>query len=370
MPPILTAEAFRQAARAALLAPGSPLSADVVDRRSSNAGLAVEAAATVGTLLSRQIQEGLEGLWLGTARGEALDLLCRDRYELARNGAAPSRGEVSLSRPTTAHGAISLPAGTQLRAGTVTIELLEGCSFGPVDVGPFVVDAQSTKGGADQGVQASTPLQVLGVADTSIVASVADAFSGEADEESDPELVTRARAFWVNARRGTLGAVVNGALSVPGVYRASALEALDPDGSRAGWIELFIADRAGRANTVLAAAVEEELEEWRCAGVEVVIRTSAPTYVRIRLALDYAAGINTSSKRDEVKRAIMARVNDTPPENGEGSGTLRLSALYAVLDGISGITAAAGAVLEPVGDLVAEEGESIRTRLDLVEVGT
>lgn len=363
MPQILTAETLRQAAREALLAGSSPYSADVVDVPSSNLGLLVEAAATVGVLISRQIQEATEGLWLGSASDDALDLLVRDRFDLARKGASPGRGEVSLSRPTFDGGGIFVTSGTTIRAGSVTLATLEDAAFGPTDLGPYVVDVATTRGGADQAVLLGTPTQVVGLSDPSIVAALVDDLAGADDEETDAELRERARGFWLAARRGTLAALEAGALTVGGVYKASAVETLDPDGDAVGFVEVFVADRAGRSNAPLAALVAAALEDYRPAGIQVSVLSGAPVYVPIRVRVSYQAGQNTSAKRDGIKREIAARVNQGRP--GE---TLRVAALWAVLDSISGITVDEAGILEPAGDLLVSAGDSIRTRLDLIEV--
>lgn len=361
---LITAEEFSQAARSALLAGSSPLSEDVVDLETSNAGLVRSAIATMGVQLSRQVQQGLQGLYLGSARGTALDLLVRDRYGIERLGASPGVGEVRISRPTATYGAIAVPAGTQISAGAVTIETTEDVAFGAVDLGPYTMDVQTTKGGSNQAVAAGTPLQVQGLDDTSIVAELVDDLVGADDEESDAELAQRAREFWVNARRGTVGAVLNGLLATGGVYRATVQEVLDAEGHQLGYVEAWISDRAGRSNSALAALAGQTLEEYRPCGCRVVIGTSSPTYVEITIfGISFAAGTDTSAKRDAIKVAVMAEVNNLRP--GE---TLRLARLYYVLSTIAGVTVPAGSISEPIGDLEADSDESIRTRLDLITV--
>jgi hypothetical protein len=358
-----TAEDFREAARAALLTPGSPLSADVVDLPTSNAGLVVEAASTIGVLLARQAQDAFAGLLLGSARGEALDLLVRDRYEIVRLGASPGFGEVSLTRPTAAFGAITLPVGTKMVAGAIELELMESASFGPAALGPVVADAKTTKGGADQTMLSGTSLQLQGVADTSIVGVLSGDLAGADDEESDDELVIRARNFWTNARRGTLEAIRNGLLTTPGVYRATVQEVTLLTGELAGHVEAWISDKAGRSNTTLVAQAEALLDEYRPAGVQVIVYAVTPVYVDIEVDVAFGAGVDTSAKRDEIRNLLVAKVNSLGP--GE---SLRLPALYGVLAGVADIVTSDGAFSEPVGDLVAASGECIRTRADLVLV--
>ena len=359
-----TADDFREASRGALTAPGSPLSSDVVNIPSSNAGIVVEATATMGGIVSRQVVDGLKGLTLGSARGQALDLLVLDRYDMTRNGAAPGVGEVGLSRPTATYGAISVPSGTQISAGSVMVETTEPAAFGPADLGPYTVNVQTTRGGLDQAVAAGTNLAVQGLADTSIVATIAADLAGMADEESDTDLVARAVAFWPNARRGTVPAILNGLLATPGVYRAVADEVLDADGVQVGYVEAWISDKAGRSNSTLASLALAGLEEYRAAGCLVVINTTVPLYATISIVgITFTAGTDTSAKRDAIKAAILARVNELGPGQ-----PLLLGSIYAVLDGIASITVPAGSITEPVGDLTAGAGETIRTRLDLITV--
>lgn len=358
-----TAMDYRKAARNALLVGGSPLSQSVVELPTSNAGLLVEAASTVGIIVGRQLQDAYAGLLLGSARGADLDLLVRDRYEITRNGAAPGFGEASLTRPTAAAGAITVAAGTKLVAGAVELETMEPVSFGVLGLGPLVVDVKTTRGGSDQGVVGGTALQPQGLTDTSIVAALVDDLAGQDDEESDEELVARARDYWPNARRGTLGAITNGLRSTTGVYRATVVESLDPNGDLAGHVEAWISDKAGRSNTTLAAQADAVLLEYRCAGIQVVVRSTTPAYVQIEVNVAFDAGVDTSAKREEVRVALMTKVNALGP-----GVSLRLGMLYAAVEAISGVTADEDSFVEPVGDLLADVDECIRTRPDLILV--
>ena len=140
----LTASDFGARAQDALLTPRSPLSEAVVKTSTSNAGLVVGASKTLGIALQRQIQEGVAGAYLGSARGPALDRLIQDRYGLYRQGAGPGVGTVSLTRPTAGYGAITLAVRQTMTVGAVTVALTQAASFGPVDLGPVLAFAQTT----------------------------------------------------------------------------------------------------------------------------------------------------------------------------------------------------------------------------------
>ena len=86
--------------------------------------------------------------------------------------------------------------------------------------------------GLNQQVKAETITSIIdfpsgGPAD--LVVTNAAATFGAANEETDITLRARARAFWSTARRGTLSAIKQGALAVPGIETASCFELVDPN---------------------------------------------------------------------------------------------------------------------------------------------
>jgi hypothetical protein len=173
------------------------------------------------------------------------------------------------------------------------------------------------------------------------------------------------RDYWLTARRGTLSAIVQGALSVDGVASAQAIEALNTSGQPARVVNLYVADANGIANQALGATVQAALDDYRAAGITVLVATSLPLLVNIELSLTFAANIDTLSLTDTVKSAVVEYVNSLPV-----NGTLYVAQLYSVLQRYvaDGLIPTHGSIAVPTGDLVPGVGQTIRTTLENITV--
>lgn len=86
--------------------------------------------------------------------------------------------------------------------------------------------------------------------------------AGGADRESDDVLRARLQQLdpLAQRQRGTRAAILGGALRVPGVRYATAVETLD------GMVGLWVGDESGRLSSAMQIAIDKELLQWRCYG--------------------------------------------------------------------------------------------------------
>jgi hypothetical protein len=179
------------------------------------------------------------------------------------------------------------------------------------------------------------------------------------DAEQDAEYVNRIRDYWTTARRGILAAIEYGARTVDGVDSAQAVEVTD-EGAPERLVQLYIADSSGVASEALAQQVRDALVEYRAAGIQVLVYTSMPQIVDVRLQLQFRVGTDTVSLTETIRNALVEYVNSTPTNT-----TLYRGAMQSVLERYvqDGLIASNGSIVAPAGDLVPELGMTLRTTL-------
>lgn len=345
--------------------PGSRITPEQVWTPGSDINLIGAGASAMGEEVARAAARDVSDLTLDGARGDALDRVIADRYSpyLYRKTATPSYVELQFSRPTAAHGAITLTTGTICRTTAgVEFETLADVAFGALDVGPILVNARAVEAGTTGNVATNTITAFrMPPADNSILVTNPEPAAGGDFTESDESLRSRARAFYGAARRGILAAIEFGAKTVAGVRQAYAEEILDSLGIQTGFIALYIADANGQSNRVLNQLVADALLEYRGGGVVADIYGAVPTFQSIQLALSYETGTDTLAAFNLVRQAVVARVNSLAP-----SQTLEVSLITEAARSVDGVIVADNAVVVPVGDVVPTPGQIIRTRKDLV----
>ena len=363
-------------ARDEVLARNGDLTLAVVEREGSDANLMVAAQAAVGDAVIGQLLAVTSALFLDSARGEALRRLVLDRYGIPAKGAAPSFGVVQFTTTVGAPVTFSIPAGTQVQTsdGRVFVTLAT-VTYPGGSVGPVNASVRSVLAGLSQRIRPGAINAILSAIvnkpdDLEVTNAVAS--SGGDDEELDDDLRYRARRFFVTARRGTLAALEAGALAVPGVRRATAIEAIDALGRPAGMAEVIVADAftedlvgvnptpAGYAtqSQALAAAVTAALEEVRAAGVYVRAYVAHVVLQTIVLALTFQAGVDTEAVALAARSLVVAAVNGLRP--GE---PLNRGSLVDVLRMVNGLVITGDEVVSPPGNVFVPTLAVLRTRL-------
>jgi uncharacterized phage protein gp47/JayE len=339
-----------------------------VDVAGSDANLFVGIGSVVSEALIRQLAYRTGALLLDSCDDEDLDRYAYDRYNLTRKGASPARGAITITRATTTAGAGSVPTGTVVRTDTgVEYVTTTVAAFGALATSATcnVRAAQAGKAtqvGAGAIVKFAKPQDLW---DASLVPANPKPTAGGEEVESDDLFRARIRDFWRTARRGVIGAIEFGALTVPGIVSAVASEALGVNGLPARVVNLYIADSTGVASDALAAEVATALLEYRAAGIAVIIFTSLPTIVTVELALSFSPGVETITLAEQVRAAVFEFVNSLPV-----NGPLYVQELGSVLQRFSGdgLIPKQSSIVQPVGDVIPDVGQTLRTTLENVVI--
>ena len=338
-----------------------------VNTRGSDSNIIVASSSFIGYEVVKQLAQKTNELLLDGATREALDRWLWDRYLMARKGASASLVGVRFFR--NAPGAAgTVVAGTKVASLTgVEFVTYTNAVFAAGDteqtaLARSVLAGTIAKVGRNQVRLIRPPLPAF---DTSIQVTNDEPSAGGEEREADPTARERARGFWKAARRGTKAAIESGALTVDGIESAQLVESLDSSGMPARVNTLYIADSAGIANEALGAAALAALEEYRCAGIAVILSTSTPQIVTILLRLVFRAGVNTTDLTTRVVAAIVEQVNSLRVNE-----TLRRADLLNVLLRFksAGVIASNDSIVEPAGDLVPTVGRSLRTTTTNVTV--
>jgi uncharacterized phage protein gp47/JayE len=366
------------------------ISPTMVDTSGSDINLVVGGQSLLGYAIVLQLIQAFNSLTLDGATGDDLDRYALDRYgqQLPRKGAAAAVGTAVFSRASSAGPSGTIPSGTVLlsQAGYQFITLQPGSfttSTGQASDSLVVVPIRAAQAGAlfQAAVNTITRFQTPNTAiafDTSITCNNTITTSGGADPEDDPTYRARIRGFWLSARRGILAAIVQGALTVPGVASAYAYEYIGSTGQPVRLVALSIADITGVANAQLAASVQTALLDYRAAGIQVVVSPSLPLITTVTLTLTFQAGVDTITIAGQVQAAVVNYINDL----GVGQ-TLSIGGIYSVLQRFvsQGLIVSTGtpantatlaipaSITSPVGDLVPQPGQTIRTTLQNVILG-
>lgn len=357
------------------------LTVNAVDRDGSDANILGAATATMGEEVIGQLASVEEGVWLDSCFNEKLDRWAWDRYQLLRKQAAPSFVFLQFSTTTAAPGPFTIPAGTRIATSSGQEFLtLVSVPYALGSIGPVQVLARSTLAGIDQNAGVGSIRNItsqIGGSPTDLAVTNTEAAAGGDNREQDSDFKSRIRRFWVTARRGTKAAIENGALAVPGVTRATALEALTTFGFPARATTLVIADqftdalvRQGVAvpsydvkSQALAVVVSQALDEFRADGIPVRVIVAQIRLLQIVLRLRFRADVqNTDAVALYARTLIVQMINGANP-----GAVFDPAAAQRALRGVSGLDLFGDEIASPVGAIVPSSPyQALRTSLSLV----
>lgn len=357
---------FDASRREVLTAP-TRFAPELVDTRGSDVNVMLGASAAMAEEVSAFAQRALNELSLATAQsagGEVLDRWAYDRYLLARFAQTLSVGSVTITR-TGGIGPLAIPATSVVgTADGVTFETLTSLSYGD-GTSSFNVNCLAQEAGPIGNAAVGAVTQVISsFPGEALTVTNIEPFAGGFPRENDDEFAARIRNFFVNARRGTLSAIVNGAISVPQIAFATADENLDADGDPAFRVSLTIADRDGQANTALADLVRSALFEFRALGTPVQIVIGNPQFADITIeGLQFEAGTVTTTTLDQVRGQILSLVNNIFPNRA-----LERALIFQAVKNVAGTRLAEEGLVSPAGDLLPSSGSVIRTTASRITI--
>lgn len=377
---------LRRVARDELLTSNSQITSEAADLPGTDVYAFLAATAAVGDEMSAQLARLQAALLVSSAKGTDLDRLVLDRYGVKRKAAAPAVGTVTIKMPAVAPSSFSIPSNTTFTTddGIGFISTSEVVFPAATTTSP-AIPVRATLAGLATQARAGSITQltgiVPGVQPESTVTNAA-ATAGAADAEKDDSLRGRALAFFLTARRGTVTAIQQGALGVPGVETANAIEVIDALGRPASSVQLIITDQFTEGlleldavppayqtqSAQFAVTVFDGLLDSRAAGIAIDVFVAKVVILPIVIGLAYRAGYDIAATTQAARAAVVSYTN------GRSGGTtwVRADAVEA-LRGIAGLivsdTGTSSEIISPAGDVVAAPLEVIRTATSYVSIG-
>lgn len=369
-------------ARDEVLLRSNALTRDIVDRAGTDANALTAASAITGDACIGQLIQTQAATYLSSAQGKKLDRLVFDRYGILRKPATPALGEVEFRTPTAVVTGFTIPTNTKLQTadGTEFVTTV-AATFPSGSAGPITVPVSSTLAGLDQHARPNTitsiPSAIPG-APLSLTVTNPLATVGAGTEETDPELRARAQRYYATAQRGTLRAIERGALETPGVRTATAYEATNEYLDPARWVQVVVADQFAEQfvkasdttpayetqAATLAVNVGQTLQEFRAAGIYVLVVVGVVRLVGITLSIRIRAGWD----HDTVAAQCRAMAQDYVNSLAAGAN-LVIEDLETALSRVVGLEPLGGTVISPTTDLVAAATEVFRTSESLITIG-
>lgn len=312
MPTLPTFDAIRAAFQAEVQS-RNPLLTDW------NEGSNLDAIGGGASILADEVlleaTQQLAGHFLATAEGAQIDAWQADKFggKVPRNEASKAIGTVRYTKGSLGASGV-IAAGHQFRGtapdGTVvTVQATASVSVAATETA-VNVPCEATDAGPGGNVAEDTVDEAVTVpgwdSGTPTVTNV-ERFAGGADDEEDEAYKARLRNYYQTLRKGTVDAIAQGALTVPGVTQVTVDES-NIEGAE-GYVEAFVSDPSGTANSELAALVEDELRGWRAAGVRVQVTASTREEVPVVVTLDVEPGAPKDAMRAQLVEAGSLYVN-------------------------------------------------------------
>lgn len=248
--------------------------------------------------------------FLDGARGDALTALVDDHLNIQRKEASQSQVIVSWSRTTSGPGG-TIPNGstvaTVFDATGETVEFTTDSDFivGAGLNGPFLIACTAVLAGRTGNVAAGAITRLIDqpAFDPNFSITNTAGAAGGNDEESDEDLRTRAREFFLTLRRGTIAALEFGAKRVLTVAIAKAIE-----DTTTGITTVRVSDSDGGSTQQMINDVLTELEDWRCAGS--LVNVEGGNRVEVSMSITITAkrdGFSVEQAESQMEEAIIAR---------------------------------------------------------------
>ena len=378
MPDIIRQPDLATLAQNEILSQNALLSKDVAQRPATDLNILINVIAALADEIAGQLIYVSAGCFVGSAQGQQLDRLAADRFGLTRKSAAGSQGAVTFSLPAPSGTTFTIPDSTKLQALDGNQFLTVGNQVFLIGDSAIIVPVRSALAGSSQNELPNQITAVTGAisgAPANLTVTNTLATFGASDDESDANFRNRIQSFFVTARRGTLSAIEQGALQVPGVVTANAIEVLDSVGRPARLVLLAITDQYTdqfanysvvppayvTQSQQFAAAVFAGLNDYRAAGIYVQVTVAQVILQQVVLSLTFQAGANVDLTANLAKAAIVNYTNALIP----GAPWVPANAQLALLS-IPGLQITGGEIVSPQGVVSAFPLQAIRTGFGLV----
>lgn len=325
-------------------------------------------SAAMADAVTRFIVQALKATYLDTASGDELTTLANDHWDIQRQLATSSQVTLTFTRPfdAGAEPAGSIPSGTTVATQfstdgeTVSFVTDDAVAWAIGELGPKDVLATAINSGREGNVAAATLVRLVDLPAFDNTFQVTNALlaAGGNPEETDEALRARVRNKSATLRRGTLAALVTGALEVLEVRSAIAIESptsLD--------VTVTVTDLDGNSTSQMVSDTVTELENWRCAGVPIFVTGGTQLAVSMAISLVVRAGYNVSTASADLvaaveNRLLKLRADDTGYLDSVIAAVIAVAPddiLDVIFDDIT-----YNAASQPIVDIVPAAGQVIR----------
>jgi uncharacterized phage protein gp47/JayE len=360
-------------ARDEILARNALISQDAVNRDGSDVNVLLAAMASMAEEVVMQLAHVAGGLFLDSSTGDQLDRYAADRYGLVRKSASGSLGSVTFTAPITVSAGFTIPDGTTLQALDGNQFLTIGDTVFNSGLLSLLVPVRSALAGGSQNERAGQITSIVNAitgAPSGLTVNNLLATAGASDDESDASLRDRCRRFFITSRRGTLSALEAGALAVPGVTAAKAIEVLDGLGRPARMVLLAVSDKYTdqfatlssvplsyqTQSQQLAASVYSGLDEYRAAGIYVQVQVAQVVMQPVTLNLTFLAGVDVDYTAVIAKAAIVNYINALLP-----GASLDPANLLTALKAVPGLQITGAEIQSPLGVIAVKPLQVLRS---------
>lgn len=372
---------FFRIAEDAILGNNGKLTRAAVETPGTDIHGIAQLAAVVGNAIIGEMKREATGFYVDAAQEELLDRRILDSVGLMRVEEAAAFVSVDFSTATPALVSFPIPQDTILVStdGTQWVTA-ESVVFPRLSRGPLTVNTRSFLTGANQYARPGTITSIksqIQNAPADLTVTNTKASTVGSGRQKDGEYRGAYRGFFNSAARGTLVAIEQRALRVPGVKTARATEILDGAGLPSKKVLLGITDNFTdrlidlttippsylAQSQVLAQVVYRALDDTRAGGTPVLVQLAKVVIQPIELNLAFVAGVNINDVSYRARVAVVNYVNSL--RRGQ---SLLLRDLNAVLRSIRGL-ATGSSVRFPGGDIIVKPLQVLRTELAFTTAG-
>lgn len=302
-------ELFERMIEEAIAFHNGKLTEATMRQEGTDANSLLMAGVALGDEICYQIYLAIKNSNPQTAEQEDLDKLLFDWFGLTRLAASSSKVLINLTRTNTDAGI--LPAG-------YTFSTNKGVSFRSDE---DLIFADSILTGSVKttcvavGTAGNVDINTITIMeqpdfDNTFTCTNASVAVGGRDQETDAQFRRRAAEYWTVQQKGTADAIIFGAKQVSGVQEVYFTETAVSSDQNARYLQMVIADPAGNSDSTLISNVQNELENWRAAGVWVEVLGGTAIDVTFNITYDYKAGYNESTVDTGVIKNILFYVNN------------------------------------------------------------
>jgi uncharacterized phage protein gp47/JayE len=270
----------------------------------------LHAAAAMNDAVLRYAAQSFKNTFVDGASGDDLTTLVDDHFNIQRQAASAAEVTLTFTRATASAGSGTIDAGTVVATDfdangeAFQFETDTALVFSAAQLTGDVV-ATCTTTGRDTNVAAGTITRLIDTLfDTTITCTNAAVAGGGNDEETDAELRSRTKLYLQSLRRGTLASLETGALQVPTVRMARAVE--DPD---TFLVILYVSDADGNSTPEMISDVETEIVNWKAAGTSLTVTGGTQVPVDFNITIDsYRDGFDVAANAPTIEEALEGRL--------------------------------------------------------------